>query len=1177
MESVTPVVSYSDLEKASIRTEDDSHEDAEVIFELERDKAKVSQIVSTKCGCTKHGGDCFKKIGFELNKDLGSQGTSKMVDLVYNAISANSQRSQEERRDFFMTEISTFFDPDSPGRYKWSLRISEGLLAKRYLCCRTAFLLTHKVSSGFIDGVIQRLKNGENSKARVSYSEKTSFVNATDLDSKSKRLHLTNRISKEVLNVTGGAISFSQDQASAAVMPGEQACPGFQDWYFWFKDFVYLNGDDQPNGKNHGEVHLDCTTKEAIYDDYKEEMRLFDKEALSSDTFNRKWEIHYPHVFIRKYKLVAGKCATCLLLSRLRKEATTRRALELIKVVHIMHRSMYMNERAAYKARQLEAIQNPTRVCSINLDGMSSDKNDVPHNGDQKSYEPRLSSQTIGALMHGQSLTLYKFGNTIPKGANTSVFVVHSQLDAFKSKFGHYPEKLYIQSDGGTENVSETFLAMLELLVIKRVVREICLTRLPVGHTHCDLDARFGDIWRHSRCKFIPSPAIYKKMILTEVWPNSRSGFRILYQDVVIVPNYDDFIKGHIDRKFGQYARESHTKLSWCFEAVKVSDANPLGVRTMYRAFSADEAVEIVEKGKNLAPAGNEYEIWSHLGVQALNTVSRWLPRPLSAEDAIVGLPSILISIPDKGMKPTPLPFVPDSYDAFMKVYEQSRKWFAGFEQHLADWDHFKDNVAPNSQSVEVFLKSGHPNAKFNVPVYFFLYTPIPVPPPRWADSLIQSGPAQRNAMQDVRSLLQQYQVPTVVAGASTTITGSIPEPDRIRVFTPEENATLAEVIKDRDRYGLSSLFSPKMQAQHITDILSRRIGEFGSAIRISGMSKALLQVKLLECDSADFVRKLRCLRTEDITQVETYVPGGMVLLAEPDVASIREQGVQVTLPALEILLKLRNDREEDLAKAMLGLRTGSPRRRNDIFIGPDVITSIIDASSPRVEVFAAARDDAREDADDEFHEGDDLDSPHRPNNRAKRNSHAHRRKGTKKRKADKGQVLQEMDYNIGDATVQAHLSRISPFWRGDLFGHANQLFFFVPRQSSGNDYYALVIVHVPYQKIILVDPSWTSNDEPDQKIASYIREVDAILAFLVSETKHGVHFDLPRWKKQTRPADTNQTPRLTPFELKNSGMLCLWVADFISGGLPPSFSFDSHLTLLRKRACLFAITQKWS
>ena len=58
------------------------------------------------------------------------------------------------------------------------------------------------------------------------------------------------------------------------------------------------------------------------------------------------------------------------------------------------------------------------------------------------------------------------------------------------------PETIYHQVDGGPENANNLILGICELLVAKRLVREVVLTRLPAGHPHNDLDGLFGVIWR---------------------------------------------------------------------------------------------------------------------------------------------------------------------------------------------------------------------------------------------------------------------------------------------------------------------------------------------------------------------------------------------------------------------------------------------------------------------------------------------------------------------------------------------------------------------------------------------------------------------------------------------------------------------------------------------------------
>jgi hypothetical protein len=40
------------------------------------------------------------------------------------------------------------------------------------------------------------------------------------------------------------------------------------------------------------------------------------------------------------------------------------------------------------------------------------------------------------------------------------------------------------------------------MLIIKRITRKLTLSRLMVGHTHCDIDAVFGRIWLPMRVSY---------------------------------------------------------------------------------------------------------------------------------------------------------------------------------------------------------------------------------------------------------------------------------------------------------------------------------------------------------------------------------------------------------------------------------------------------------------------------------------------------------------------------------------------------------------------------------------------------------------------------------------------------------------------------------------------------
>ena len=68
------------------------------------------------------------------------------------------------------------------------------------------------------------------------------------------------------------------------------------------------------------------------------------------------------------------------------------------------------------------------------------------------------------------------------------------------------PSILFLQVDGGCENTSHTFHALCEQLVRDGVFKEIHVNRLPVGHTHEDIDALFGVLWRGLQNKTLMTP-----------------------------------------------------------------------------------------------------------------------------------------------------------------------------------------------------------------------------------------------------------------------------------------------------------------------------------------------------------------------------------------------------------------------------------------------------------------------------------------------------------------------------------------------------------------------------------------------------------------------------------------------------------------------------------------------
>lgn len=108
---------------------------------------------------------------------------------------------------------------------------------------------------------------------------------------------------------------------------------------------------------------------------------------------------------------------------------------------------------------------------------------------------PPLPQHIQGVIMHGRSITLYRTFHNVSNGANLQIHTFLLSLQKVFALEHRLPDTLYYQIDGGSENTAKAVYYLCELLVARRLTKRVVLSRLLVGHTHCDVDAIFGKIW----------------------------------------------------------------------------------------------------------------------------------------------------------------------------------------------------------------------------------------------------------------------------------------------------------------------------------------------------------------------------------------------------------------------------------------------------------------------------------------------------------------------------------------------------------------------------------------------------------------------------------------------------------------------------------------------------------
>jgi len=279
--------------------------------------------------------------------------------------------------------------------------------------------------------------------------------------------------------------------------------PAAIECFVFLNEFFDLNCDYPPN-KNDTTCELPGSmyTKKSIYKIFQKHC-CEDTSRESTDyylysSFCKMWTNIFPNVVIKKYLSVAGKCKECLEIYKLEEQATNNSQRESIKLLKHYHRLFVMQQKLQYYENRRKAIDSPNEYMSIIFDGMSSNHTLLPHHADQKVSTNQVVQHIQGVKIHGLSRVVYRSFPHISNGFNVAAHVliheIKRNMEYCLKENLPFPHTLFIQSDGGAENTAQAMFGLIELLHEFNVFETIEFNRLPVGHTHEDIDAMFGTI-----------------------------------------------------------------------------------------------------------------------------------------------------------------------------------------------------------------------------------------------------------------------------------------------------------------------------------------------------------------------------------------------------------------------------------------------------------------------------------------------------------------------------------------------------------------------------------------------------------------------------------------------------------------------------------------------------------
>ncbi len=270
--------------------------------------------------------------------------------------------------------------------FNFVLGVPPGLQDKDV--CRGCFCNTYGISASYLDVLCALIKRGN----RVTENDFDDDTPAQRREFLRELVGLADTFNIHLTPTQQAAISVPNSVASLSC-------------FAWMHDFFNAVGDDLPNSC---EIHLESMSIKDVHKEYSNTITDAGEPIIGYDSFLNLWTTCFPHVKIREYKAVSGKCKTCALLSETRRKHLSLAARRYTTQLHSFHRSMYMGERLEYYKRRNEAMLMPSEYWSAISDGMQQAHCQLPHRGNLCQSTKTLNQHLQGCIAHGRSIEIYR-------------------------------------------------------------------------------------------------------------------------------------------------------------------------------------------------------------------------------------------------------------------------------------------------------------------------------------------------------------------------------------------------------------------------------------------------------------------------------------------------------------------------------------------------------------------------------------------------------------------------------------------------------------------------------------------------------------------------------------------------------------------------------------------------
>lgn len=279
-------------------------------------------------------------------------------------------------------------------------------------------------------------------------------------------------------------------------------------WYI--SNFILRIADRFAEAMPHKQQYsLPLFTKTMLWKEFEKywnERDQTEREPLPSKCyFFSVWKKYASIVKVQKKRHGFSICTRCeMLRSEMAAHLRDEETLNLLIERYAHHLRFVKGERDGYEVRQSLAEENPSKYCSIILDGADQTNFGLPHfpTSTKSDKGHKLKCKIVGCLEHvlrgGEKLSLYAMTEEYETGANHVIEVAHRVLQRKKQESGKLPPHLFVQVDNCVrENKNRYFFAYFQCLVHLGVFKTIQISFLPIGHTHADIDQSFSSIGAH--------------------------------------------------------------------------------------------------------------------------------------------------------------------------------------------------------------------------------------------------------------------------------------------------------------------------------------------------------------------------------------------------------------------------------------------------------------------------------------------------------------------------------------------------------------------------------------------------------------------------------------------------------------------------------------------------------